>query len=170
MRTVKRIVKIHQVKGFVLYCLFNNGESRVINFEELFKKWKTTRKSLHFPIADSLKEFKKVELIDGTLTWKNIVIEGEDENANKVNYHYDLDPIVLFEESQLDETRQLEIGMLIKQTRNEMGITQEELASKSGTTKHYISKLENNKIGIELSTLKRIIEGGFGKRIKISIQ
>jgi len=59
---------------------------------------------------------------------------------------------------------------LIKQSRNEQGITQEQLASKSGITKHYISKLENNKIGIELSTLKRIIEGGLGKRIKISIE
>ena len=105
MRTIKRIVKIHQINGFKIYCLFNNGESRVINFEELFKKWKTTPKSLHFPIANSLKEFKKVELIDGTLTWKNIVVEGEDENGNKVNCHYELDPIVLYEQSQLDTIR-----------------------------------------------------------------
>jgi len=60
--------------------------------------------------------------------------------------------------------------MIVKQTRFELGLTQEQLASRSGTTKHYISKLENNKIGIELSTLKRIIEGGLGKRIKISIE
>ncbi len=59
--------------------------------------------------------------------------------------------------------------MLIKQTRHELGLTQEELADKSGTTKHYISRVENNKSGIELSTLKRIIEGGFGKRMQINI-
>jgi len=170
MRSVKRIVKIHQIKGFRIYCLFNNGESRIIDFEKLFSKWKTTKKSLHYPISNSLKEFKKVKLIEGTLTWKNIIISGEDEYGNETVYHYDLDPIVLYEESQLDETRQLEIGMLIKKTRHELGLTQEELASKSGTTKHYISKLENNRIGIELSTLKRIIEGGLGKRIKISVQ
>ena len=170
MRSVKRIVKIHNVKKYKIFCLFNNGESRVIDFEQLFKKWKTTKKSLHYPIANSLTEFKKVELLDGTLTWKNIIIEGEDEFGNIVNYHYDLDPIVMYEESELDESRQLEIGMLIKKTRNELGLTQEELASKSGTTKHYISKLENNRIGIELSTLKKIIEGGLGKRVKISIQ
>lgn len=170
MRTVKRIVKIHKVKGYSIYCLFNNGESRIIDFERLFKKWKTTKKSFHYALVNSLDEFKKVQLIDGTLNWENIVIEGEDEFGNKVDYHYDLDPIVLYEESELDETRQLEIGMIIKQTRFELGLTQEQLASKSGTTKHYISKLENNKIGIELSTLKKIIEGGLGKRMKISIQ
>jgi DNA-binding XRE family transcriptional regulator len=170
MRTVKRIVKIHQIKGYKLYCLFNNGESRIIDFKQLFSKWKTTKKSLHYPLVNSLKEFKKAELIDGTITWKNIIIKGEDEFGNRTNYYYDLDPIVLYEESQLDESRQLEIGMLIRKTRNELGLTQEELASKSGTTKHYISKLENNRIGIELSTLRRIIEGGLGKRMKISLQ
>ena len=170
MRSVKRIVKIHQVKGYKVYCLFNNGESRIIDFKRLFDTWKTTKKSLHYPIAKSLKEFKKLELIDGTLTWKNIEIKSKDEYGNETIYHYDLDPIVLYEESQLDESRQLEIGMLIKKTRHELGLTQEELASKSGTTKHYISKLENNKIGIELSTLKRIIEGGLGKRMKINVQ
>lgn len=170
MRTIKRIVKIHKIRGYLIYCLFNNGESRIIDFERLFKKWKTTKKSLHYTLVKSLDEFKKVQLIDGTLTWKNIVIEGEDEFGNRVDYHYDLDPIVLYEESKLDETRQLEIGMIVKQTRFELGLTQEQLASRSGTTKHYISKLENNKIGIELSTLKKIIEGGLGKRMKISIQ
>jgi DNA-binding XRE family transcriptional regulator len=170
MRTVKRLVKIHEIRGFKIYCLFNNGESRVIDFKKLFEKWKTTKKSLHYKIANSVKEFMKVKVIDGTLTWENVIIKGEDEDGKQVDYLFDLDPIVLYEESQLDETRQLEIGLLIKQSRNELGITQEQLASRSGTTKHYISKLENNKIGIELSTLKRIIEGGLGKRIKISIQ
>lgn len=51
-----------------------------------------------------------------------------------------------------------------------MGLIQEELAQKSGTTKHYISRLENNRTGLELSTLKRIIEGGLDKKMKIIIQ
>jgi len=59
---------------------------------------------------------------------------------------------------------------MIKQSRMEMGLIQEELAQKSGTTKHYISRLENNRTGLELSTLKRIIEGGLDKKMKIIIQ
>ncbi len=170
MRTVKRITKIHKVVDFKVFCLFNNGESRIIDFKKLFKKWSSAGKTLHRPIENSSKEFGKVELIDGTLTWNNIVRKGKDEFGNEVQYPYDLDPIVLYEESELDESRQLEIGMLIKKTRNDLGLTQEQLASRSGTTKHYISRLENNKTGIELSTLKRIIEGGLGKRMSIHIQ
>ena len=170
MRTVKRIVKIHKIKGFKVYCLFNNGESRIIDFEKYWSKKATTKKSLHYPLATSIEEFQKVELDNGTLTWNNMKIKSEDENGNPVIYPLDLDPIVLYEHSELDESRQIEIGMLIKKTRKELGLTQEQLASRSGTTKHYISKLENNQIGIELSTLKKIIEGGLGRRMKISIQ
>ena len=36
------------------------------------------------------------------------------------------------------------LGALIHDTRLEMGMTQEQLAEKVGTTKSYISKIENN--------------------------
>lgn len=170
MRTVKRILKIHKVDGFKIYCLFNNGESRIIDFVNLFKKWNIKKKDIEYPLKKSVEEFSKVELFEGTLTWKNISYETEDEDGNKMILYYDLDPIVLYENSQLDESRQLEIGMLIRKTRSELGLTQEELAKRSGTTKHYISRVENNKTGLEISTLKKIIEGGLGKRMKISIQ
>lgn len=170
MRTVKRIIKIHEVNKYQISCLFNNGESRLIDFKELFNKWKISAKDVEFPIANSVNEFKKVKLIDGTLSWENVKIESIDEKGQRVFYDYQLDPIVLYENSELDETRQIEIGLLIKQTRHELGLTQQELASRSGTTKHYISRVENNRTGIELSTLKKIIEGGLGRRMKISIQ
>lgn len=170
MRTVKRIIRIHEVNNFKISCLFNNGESRIINFKELFRKWKITTSNIEFAIANSIDEFKKVKLVDGTLSWDNIKIKSTNDMGQTVFYDYQLDPIVLYENSVYDETRQVEIGLLIKQTRHELGLTQEELANKSGTTKHYISRLENNRTGIELSTLKKIIEGGLGRRMKISIQ
>jgi len=170
MRTVKRIVKIHSLEDFNINCLFNNGESRIIDFKELFKIWNIKKGDIEYPIKRSLKEFQKVELIEGTLAWKNIEYTTEDENGKEMLLFYELDPIVLYENSQLDESRQLEIGMLIRKTRSELGLTQEELAKRSGTTKHYISRVENNKTGLEISTLKKIIEGGLGRRLKISIQ
>jgi len=170
MRTVKRIIKIHEIDNYRISCLFNNGESRIIDFKELFNKWKITSEDIEFPIANSIREFRKVELIDGTLSWDNIKTESTNDRGETVFYDYQLDPIVLYENSQLDETRHIEIGLLIKQTRNDLGLTQEQLAAKSGTTKHYISRVENNRTGIELSTLKKIIEGGLGRRMKISIQ
>ncbi|MCH7656781.1 MAG: helix-turn-helix transcriptional regulator [Bacteroidetes bacterium] len=45
------------------------------------------------------------------------------------------------------------IGVLIREARLEKGLTQEKLAEKCGTTKSYISKIENNIIEVRISTL-----------------
>ena len=59
------------------------------------------------------------------------------------------------------------IGALIHDTRIEMGMTQEQLAEKVGTTKSYISKIENNIKEARISTLQKIIELGFGGRLEL---
>ena len=48
-------------------------------------------------------------------------------------------------------------------------MTQEELADKVGTKKSYISRLENGKCDIQLSTLYRIFEEGLGIRVNLLI-
>ncbi len=169
MRKIKRIIKIHKIEGYKIYCLFNNGESRIIDFKKLFKEWSVTKDDVEYPLMKSEKEFGKVELIDGTFVWKNIKIKSKDEKGKKVVYHYDLDPIVMYDSSEIDELRKLELGLMIKMARKELGLTQSELAIKSGTSKHYISRIENNKSGIELSTLIKIVEGGLGRRLQLNI-
>lgn len=62
------------------------------------------------------------------------------------------------------------IGALIHDTRVEMGMTQEQLAQKVGTTKSYISKIENNIKEARLSTLQKIIELGFGGQLELNIK
>ncbi len=62
------------------------------------------------------------------------------------------------------------IGALIQDTRIEMGMTQEQLAQKVGTTKSYISKIENNIKEARLSTLQKIVELGFGGHLELSIK
>ena len=62
------------------------------------------------------------------------------------------------------------IGALIHNTRIEMGMTQEQLAEKVGTTKSYISKIENNIKEARISTLQKIIELGFGGRLEFNIK
>jgi transcriptional regulator with XRE-family HTH domain len=51
-----------------------------------------------------------------------------------------------------------------------MGMTQEQLAEKVGTTKSYISKIENNIKEARISTLQRIVELGFGGQLEFSIK
>ena len=62
------------------------------------------------------------------------------------------------------------IGALIHDTRLELGMTQEELAEKVGTSKSYISKIENNMKETRISTLQKIVELGFGGRLELSIK
>lgn len=62
------------------------------------------------------------------------------------------------------------LGALIHEARIEKGLTQEELAKKVGTTKSYISKIENNIKEVRISTLQRIIELGLGGQLQLSIK
>ena len=62
------------------------------------------------------------------------------------------------------------LGALIHEARLEKGLTQEELAEKIGTTKSYISKIENNIKEVRFSTLKKIIELGLGGQLQLSIK
>jgi len=62
------------------------------------------------------------------------------------------------------------MGALIHETRIKQGLTQEELAEKCGTTKSYISKLENNIKEVRISTLQKIVELGFGGHLQLSIK
>ena len=55
-----------------------------------------------------------------------------------------------------------------KEERLKAGLTQEQLAEKIGTKKSYISRLENGKADVQLSTLFRIFEG-LGRRIRLTI-
>jgi DNA-binding XRE family transcriptional regulator len=61
------------------------------------------------------------------------------------------------------------ISEMLKEARREAHLTQEQLAHKVGTKKSYISRLENGKCDIQLSTLYRIFEDGLGKRISLLI-
>ena len=62
------------------------------------------------------------------------------------------------------------IGVMLQQARLEKGLTQEELADKVGTTKSYISKIENNIKEARISTLQKIVELGFGGHLDLSIR
>ncbi|HNA65838.1 MAG TPA: helix-turn-helix transcriptional regulator [Saprospiraceae bacterium] len=60
------------------------------------------------------------------------------------------------------------LGAILQEMRKEKGLTQEELALKCGTTKNYISRIENDASDIRLSTLMRIFSDGFGKQLRIN--
>lgn len=68
-----------------------------------------------------------------------------------------------------EEFEAFKIGVLIQEARKKQHLTQEQLAKKVGTTKNYISRIENNASDIRLSTLMRIIREGLGGHLKLSL-
>jgi HTH-type transcriptional regulator/antitoxin HipB len=61
------------------------------------------------------------------------------------------------------------IGVLIKEARTKKHLTQEELATRAGTTKNYISRIENGASDIRLTTLMRVIKDGLGGTLKLTM-
>lgn len=61
------------------------------------------------------------------------------------------------------------LGVMLQELRKEKQMTQEQLAEKCGTTKNYISRIENDASDIRLSTLQRIVREGFGGQLKLSV-
>ena len=62
------------------------------------------------------------------------------------------------------------IGAMIHEARLQKGMTQEQLAEKAGTTKSYISKIENNVKEARFSTLQKIVEIGLGGHLELKIR
>jgi DNA-binding XRE family transcriptional regulator len=67
-----------------------------------------------------------------------------------------------------EEFESFKLGVMLQELRKEQGLTQEQLAKRCGTTKTYISRIENDASDIRLSTLMRIIREGFGRHLKLS--
>ena len=65
---------------------------------------------------------------------------------------------------------QFKLGVMIHEARIEKGLTQEQLATKSGTTKSYISRIENNIKEVRFSTLQKIVELGLGGKLELAIK
>ena len=63
---------------------------------------------------------------------------------------------------------QFKVGVILKQARQEAGLTQEELAQRLHTKKTAISRIENHAEDIKLSTLERVASA-LGKKLEIKI-
>lgn len=72
-------------------------------------------------------------------------------------------------EAYEQEFETFKLGVMLQELRKEKGMTQEQLAEKCGTTKTYISRIENNASDIRLSTLMRIIQVGFGGHLNLNV-
>lgn len=67
------------------------------------------------------------------------------------------------------EFEAFKLGVMLQELRKQRGMTQQDLADKCGTTKNYISRIENDASDIRLSTLMRIIQEGLGAHLRLTV-
>ncbi|WP_082921813.1 helix-turn-helix domain-containing protein [Lewinella sp. 4G2] len=171
LRSIPRVLKINSVKGRSISLLFNNGQSKIIDIAQLLTDGKPVGKgSLVNKILNDDVVFSSVAIIDNTIGWPGVGKYVKDFSGESKFHPYDIDPLLLYNAGNLDENQNLNLGSKIKTIRKRIGLTQEELAKRVGTTKNYISKLENNKSDIELLTLKKIVEAGLNGKLHLSIE
>jgi len=169
-KKLPKILRINRVRGLLISVLFSNGHNRTLDFKEIFKKWTIRKKDKEYKLLDPA-EFKRVKLEDATLTWDNVITEMKGLNGEKVHQCYQIGADILYELSESDQTREkLPIGSLIRKARIKAGLTQQELGQRIGSDKFYISKVEAGLFHIEISTLKKIVEGGLHKKLQIQIK
>ena len=69
-----------------------------------------------------------------------------------------------------NELEALRIGLKIKSAREQLNLTQEQLADRIEKKRSYISKIENDGENITLRTLYDIVERGLGGHLRISFE
>ena len=171
MKPLPRILKLIEVtEGGNIACVFNTGEYRIINLAKFVDDHQLHDSAQLRRLINTPAELQQVAVLDGTLSFPSIQQTITLSDGQAFTVAYDLDPVMLYESSIEDVKRERvnRIGEQLRAARKRAGITQEELASRVGTSKGYISRIENNRSDIELSTLRRIVEVGLDKRLAIT--
>lgn len=167
---IPRILKINWIKDLSISVVFNNGESRIIDFRKLLGDIGIDKNSPAFILYNQT-EFEKVELVGNTLSWSNVEQYITMRNLEKQNVPFEIGADILLKYSHPEKMDlMIKIGRLVREARIKAGMTQQELALISGTSRTYISRIENDRSDIELATLSKIIETGLGRRLEITVK
>lgn len=68
------------------------------------------------------------------------------------------------------EAAHLSIGLLLRQAREQKGLTQDQLAELVEKKRTYISRVENDGSNLTLKTLYEIVEKGLGGKVIIRLE
>ncbi len=68
------------------------------------------------------------------------------------------------------ELEALRVGFKIREAREKLSLTQDELAKRINKKRTFISKVENDGENITLKTLFEIVERGLGGKLNISVE
>lgn len=93
------------------------------------------------------------------------------KNSEKRNVSFETGADIFLKYSYPEKTDlMIKIGKMVREARLNAGMTQQELALISGTSRTYISRIENDRSNIEIATLTQIIETGLGRKLEIKVK
>lgn len=163
MKTLPRIIKIIAIEPFKITTLWNNGEIRMNDFSTFLIGSLARLQDVSVFMSAAVSE-------ERTLYWPNVLITTT-LPTRIITAPLDLDPDVLYSESLLvKKVERIPIGTMLKKEREEAGLSQAQMAANSGTTRNYISRIENNRLDIQLETLHKIVALGLGKTMTVQIR
>lgn len=171
-KRLPKILKINRIEKNKLRIsvLFSDGKDRILDFEKIFRKdWKVAKKDPEYKLL-APGEFAKVSIVNHTLSWSNVELFITGAKGEKIRVPFDVGADTLYELSQPDEQLNLSVGAMFRAARETANLSQEKVAALSGTSRTYITKLENDKQDIEIMTLKKIVEAGLNKHLSIAIE
>ena len=171
-KRLPKILKINRIEKakLILSVLFSDGIDRILNFDKILKEdWKVIKSDPEYKLL-APREFAKVKIVNHTLSWSNVTLDITDAGGNKIKVPFEVGADTLLELSELDDQLSLSIGSLFKAARVTTRRSQETVAALAGTSRTYITKLENDKQDIEIMTLKKIVEAGLNKHLNITIE
>ncbi len=170
MKSLPKIIRIIEVEPFRITLLWNTSEIRIHDFSPLFEMWEKEG-DVKMSALQDWETFKQVTLSEvNTLCWKNLPVTFT-YKGKILTSPLELDAQQLYAQSSLVRKVQgTHIGALLKQARIKAGLSQADVALKSGTTRNYISRIENDKSDIQLETFQKIVELGIGKKVVIDIR
>jgi DNA-binding XRE family transcriptional regulator len=170
-KSIPRVISVEALNDFQLSLLFSNGQYRLVGLTKLFDDvFKMKHDFFAYPIIKDAVVFNQVTIDGHSISWPKVKRKRKNFSGEEVEIAFDLDPAVLYANSVPDQNKSLNIGAMVRRERKKAGLTQEQLAEKIGTNKQYISRLENDKSDLEIQTLRKIVEGGLGKTLEISIR
>lgn len=170
MKPLPKIARIIEVKPFKITLLWNISEIRVLDFAPLFEQWEAEGDTKMAALRD-WETFKQVAVSENrTLCWPNVPVSFTFKGETRTS-PLELDALELYRQSTLvKKTEPVNVGAMLREAREAAGLSQADVALKSGTTRNYISRIENDKSDIQLETLQKIVELGIGGEIVVQIK
>lgn len=169
MKPLPKIARMLEIEPFKITLLWNTSEIRVSDFAPLFDQWEAEGDSKMATLRD-WDTFKQVAVSENrTLCWPNVPVSFTFKGETRTS-SLELDALELYRQSTLvKKTEPVNVGAMLRKARKAAGLSQADVALKSGTTRYYISRIENDKSDIQLETLQKIVELGIGGEIVVQI-